>query len=509
VLSALVIVVPFFAAEPIRSMAERQMNACVKGYTAHIGAVDVRPLSLAVHVRDLQIVQDASRDPPMVRIRRISTDVRLGAMLRGRIIAKVLVDEAHVDTNRAQVLRELETPIALLKDCALVRALRVVYAIELFRVSNGSVSYVDRAEARPLTLRELNMKVHNIRIVRSGADVQPSPLTVGGVVFDEGRFSVDGSADLLREPHAAFKGRVAIARIPLDHLSPLTAPYGLTIAHGTLEGVGNVEYSPDVALLDLEHVEVDRLQGDYAFRKPAAGPAKEAAKAAAVKAHEVSAAPNVVLRARRVRVQQATLGFVNEGVQPRYRIFVDDMNLHMENFANHLTEGTGAARLTGRLMGSGETVVTATLRPETNGPDFDLSARIEEMDLRQLNDVLRAHAQIDLASGLFSMYSEMHVKDGRVEGYVKPLLRGLKAYDPAQDQEKSIGQKIKEKAVNIAGKLLRNRPRSEVATVVPITGPLENPKANTWETIITLLQNAFFKAILPGFIEEARGASRR
>ena len=48
----------------------------------------------------------------------------------------------------------------------------------------------------------------------------------------------------------------------------------------------------------------------------------------------------------------------------------------------------------------------------------------------------------------------------------------------------------------------------EVATVAPIAGPLENPKASTWQTFIGLVQNAFFKAILPGFLRERAGLTR-
>jgi hypothetical protein len=31
---------------------------------------------------------------------------------------------------------------------------------------------------------------------------------------------------------------------------------------------------------------------------------------------------------------------------------------------------------------------------------------------------------------------------------------------------------------------------------------LDNPKASTWEALVGLLRNAFFKAILPGFERE-------
>jgi hypothetical protein len=45
---------------------------------------------------------------------------------------------------------------------------------------------------------------------------------------------------------------------------------------------------------------------------------------------------------------------------------------------------------------------------------------------------------------------------------------------------------------------------------VPLSGDIEAPVTGTWETIIRLIQNAFFKAILPGFEKEAsRGGGQR
>jgi len=105
-------------------------------------------------------------------------------------------------------------------------------------------------------------------------------------------------------------------------------------------------------------------------------------------------------------------------------------------------------------------------------------------------------------AGEFNLYTEIGVKNGEIRGYVKPLFRDLTGYSPGQDEDKSFGQKLKEKAVDVLGKVLKNRPREEVATVIPVSGPLENPKASTWETLIGLVRNAFIKAILPGFERE-------
>jgi hypothetical protein len=49
---------------------------------------------------------------------------------------------------------------------------------------------------------------------------------------------------------------------------------------------------------------------------------------------------------------------------------------------------------------------------------------------------------------------------------------------------------------------LKNRPRQEVATKVPITGDIESPQTSTWQMVVKLVENAFFKAILPGLDRE-------
>jgi hypothetical protein len=127
--------------------------------------------------------------------------------------------------------------------------------------------------------------------------------------------------------------------------------------------------------------------------------------------------------------------------------------------------------------------------------------------MRPMNDLLRAYGNFDVTAGLFSLYSELSVKRGRVEGYIKPLFRDIKVYDARQDQEKSLFHKLYEGLVGGVAKLLENTPREEVATRTEVSGALENPQTSTWQTVINLVKNAFFKAILPGFEREIRSRS--
>jgi hypothetical protein len=97
------------------------------------------------------------------------------------------------------------------------------------------------------------------------------------------------------------------------------------------------------------------------------------------------------------------------------------------------------------LMGSGATHISGAFRPETISPDSDLSVKVRRTPIKSFNQVLRAYGRLDVASGVLSVYSEMTVKHGKVNGYLKPRFKDVKAYDPSQDQDRGLLQKIFEK----------------------------------------------------------------
>ena len=149
-------------------------------------------------------------------------------------------------------------------------------------------------------------------------------------------------------------------------------------------------------------------------------------------------------------------------------------------------------------MGSGALKVAGAFRPELESPDFDLSVKIIKTQVKSLNRLLRAYGGIDAAGGLFSLFSEMSVKNGMVKGYLKPLFKDVTAYDPRQDRDKGVLNQIYEKTINALAEMLKNTPRDEVATKTDLSGTVDNPQASTWELVLTLFQNAFFDAVLPG-----------
>jgi len=67
---------------------------------------------------------------------------------------------------------------------------------------------------------------------------------------------------------------------------------------------------------------------------------------------------------------------------------------------------------------------------------------------------------------------------------------------------------VYERVVSGVAKLLENRAREEVATKAPVEGRIDNPNVSLVDVVIRLVQNAFFKAILPGFDLELGRAER-
>jgi len=510
VLVALVVAVAFFVDEPMRRVTERQMNARLKGYTARIGRLDFHPLGFGIDFYDVILIQNAHPEPAVMRVHRLSASVQWDALVHRRVVADFLLDTPEIYLDRRHVEAEAKDPTPVGQH-GWQEALQAMYPLKInrFRVRNGSLTYVDSSQAEPLRLTAIEAIARNIRNVKSQPDEFPSPLTLSAVMFDHGRVAFDGHADFLREPYAGVKGTAEMANVPLNYARPVAARYGLTLTSGVFGGKGYIETTPNVTIVDLEELRVDGLKADYAYRARTTEPVKQAAAKTAETAKQVSNQFDMVLRARRVHVNDATVGVVNERTHPQYRVALTDTNLVIENFSNQKPDGLGNVRLRGRFMDSGDMVVQAAFRPENNGPDFTMDVRIENTDLRSMNDLLRAHAGIDVSSGVFSVYSEMRVRNSHIQGYVKPLFRDLVVYDPAKDRDKPFGERVKEHVASVIGKVFKNRQREEVATVVPISGPLQNPKASTLETALGLVENAFIKAILPGFESESSRALRR
>jgi Domain of Unknown Function (DUF748) len=494
----LAVLLSFFVNEPLRRYVEGQMNARLMGYRVSIGGLSFHPVGLSLTLSDLVFVQDANPDPPVASIPRLDASLQWKALLSAKLVANFALNRPRLHVDTKQLRREAADPEPVTRK-GWQEAFQAIYPLRInqFEIVDGAVTYVDEGPFEPLELTAVHFSADNIRNIRSRERDYPSAVHLDAVVFKTGKVTVDGNADFLADPHLGIKGSIALDGIDLDYFKAITNRYNVIVKKGVLSAKALVEYAPTIKVVDLESATVRQVQIDYTPAKT--GAIQQATAKTAQKAKEVSNEPDLLLRAKEVKVVDSTVGFVNKAAAPPYRVFLADTTLIVSNFSNQRAEGVTVAKLTGKFMGSGATSATATFRPNKRGPDFAVNVRIENTDLRTMNELLRAYGKFDVAAGSLSVYSEINVKNQQVEGYVKPLFSGLDVYASEQDRDKGLGRKLYEKAVEGVSKILKNAPRKEVATVASLSGPIENPGANTIEVTAKLIQNAFFKAILPGF----------
>jgi hypothetical protein len=496
----------WFADEPLRRYMEAEVNRRLTGYTVQIAALHVHPWIAALELRDATIVQDANPDPPVAQVSRLVTRIDWRGLLHRRVVADISFERPTVYLNLTQLRAEASETTAL-KDRGGQHALEALafdLKINRLRVVEGDVTYVDQGPFKPLHVSRVNLGAENIRNIASKGQVYPSPIHLEAVVFDAGSARLDGRADFLAEPHVGVQAALRLDQVALDYFKPITNRYNLAVRNGSLSLAGNVEYAPTITRLILERVLVHGVALEYLHLPHTAEAEKARAQQTAEAAKQVASTSSMELRIDRLDVVKSTFGFTNQAAQPAYRLQLTDTTLTVEHLGNQRRDGPAVARLTGQLMGRGETRLTATLQPQAGSADMDVTAQVEDADLVRLKDLVRAYGGFEITAGEFSVYSELQMRGGAIAGYVKPLFRGVEVgTDGEAVAEKGLRQRLYEGLVGIGAKVLKNRLRGEVATVVPISGRVDRPAVGRWEAVGRLLQNAFLKPIAPGY-EPAR-----
>ena len=511
VLGILTFAVARYADEPVRRYLEREVNNRLTGYTVRIPSLRVHPWIGSIELYGATIVQDAHPRPPVIHIARLVTSIDWQALLHRRLVADITFDRPTMHLDLKNVRAEAAGDVKL-KDRGWQEALEALafdLKINRLRVLEGDVTYVDRGPFKPLHASRLNLIAENIRNVRSKEREYPSDIRLDGIVFETGSVWLDGRANFLAEPHPGVEANLRLDRVGLDYFKPITDRYNVSVDRGTLSLSGTMEYAPKITRVVLDRVLVQGAALEYRHLSRTAQAEQERARQAVDAARQVAGKSDTELRIDRLDIVKSTFGFANHAATPPYRLVLTNTDLTVRHLGNQQGE-PASVRIKGQLMGRGETQLAATLRPRTGGADMDVTAQIEDADLVRLRELVRAYGKVDVAAGVFSVYSEMQMKDGMITGYVKPLFRGVevgRASDVAA--EKGLRRRLYEGMVGVAAKVLKNRPRREVATVIPISGPVARPRISRWDAVGGLLRNAFVEAIHPGFetLPSPNGAS--
>ena len=184
------------------------------------------------------------------------------------------------------------------------------------------------------------------------------------------------------------------------------------------------------------------------------------------------------------------------GIQTEDALTAEHVNALVSNLRNVNDADTEAfARFESKAQVLGEAAVSINgrLDPLAQQPTFDVDMTLEKVQLADLNPWLREFLKADAEAGTFQLYLELAAADGAFKGYAKPVMQDVDMYG-TQEQNDPLLRKIWEGIVEFAANVVENEEEDQVAARIPFTGTITNPQTSIWQTIASVLRNAFVSA---------------
>jgi hypothetical protein len=202
----------------------------------------------------------------------------------------------------------------------------------------------------------------------------------------------------------------------------------------------------------------------------------------------------------RLRIRDGTLFFRNPASDPPVNLEARQLQVYGVNLNN---SGHSKERRPSRVDITAHVLKTGTLKsrleisPVAKRPDFHLTVELKHVSLPEMNNFLKAYALVDAESGRFEMFAEIDTVDGKIDGYVKPIIEDLKLVD-LKDLGKNPFQVIWEGIVSAVSFIFTNHSKDTVATKIPFSGTIDDPDPDWFALLGGLLKNAYIRHIFPG-----------
>lgn len=204
-------------------------------------------------------------------------------------------------------------------------------------------------------------------------------------------------------------------------------------------------------------------------------------------------------------VDHGMVRFEDRSSHPHIDLVMDDIALHVTGISDHPHPKQDIAlptkiTLTARVLQLGSMKLIAGLDHFSVPPRFDGDIAVVHVPLVRLAQFTRAHGGFDFARGTIEMFGEAKLSNGKITGYVKPMIANMAVFDKtsAGDKNDTTMEMVWEKFVENVFLIFQNNESKRIATRIPISGQLDNPQASPWGALGKAVSNAFVTALLPG-----------
>jgi hypothetical protein len=197
-----------------------------------------------------------------------------------------------------------------------------------------------------------------------------------------------------------------------------------------------------------------------------------------------------------VEARNGSVTFRAPGIATQDALTAQNVNAEVRNLTNvsdSTLEAFADFDVHGEILGQAPAHIAGRVDPGADHPTFDVNMTLEKVELVQLNPWLRAYAKVDAEGGSFQLYSEIAAEDGAFKGYVKPLMQDVNIYS-SKEEESNPFRRLWEGLVEVVAELFENQSEDQVASLVPLSGRLDDPDVDVFESIVGVLRNAFVGA---------------
>jgi hypothetical protein len=490
----------FFLDDMIRARTQAAMNQKLTGYHVALDHAHLQLVGGILTLKGLRVIQQAHPHPPIADIAMLRFHIQLKELFSRRVVADVLLHRPRIHIDQTQFVTEKNSKVPL-RQKGWQDALEAAYPFKINRITidHGDVVYIQDAVNPPLHLAGLNFIADNIRNIHAPDNAYPSRFHASVVIFDTGHATLDGHANFLEEPFPGARAQYRITNVPLSAFDPEIRQINITVHGGRLASEGLLEYSPKVTRVEVNNATIADVGVGYIHSPATQKQEARRVKETGTQIEKQNNRPAVDITVREFDINHGNFSYTDQTGNPNYKLFINDADLTLQNLSNHQYRGPADVSLHGKFMGSGDTTVSGTFRASRGGPAFDLKLVLVNTDLPSLNDLLRSFGSFDVAAGKLSVYSQVAVKDGNIDGYVKPMFADLEVYNYQKDKNTPIMHQAKELVIGGAAHLLKSHRTDQVASDIDLKGKLTSPNVDTWQALGQVLRNAFIEAILPGF----------
>ncbi len=495
-----VFIASFFLDDIVRARTQAAMNSKLKGYHVALAHAHLQLLGGVLTLNGVKVIQEAHPRPPVADIATMRFTIQVKELFSRRVVADVLLSHPKLHIDETQFVAEKKSSVPL-RQKGWQDALEAAYPFKInrFTIYEGDVVYIQDRVNKPLHLANLNFVADNIRNIHAPENDYPSRFHATVVIFDTGHATIDGHANFLEEPFPGARAKYTIQNVPLSAFDPEIRQINIAVSGGRLSSNGLLEYSPKITRVEVNNAAIDAVDVDYVHTEETKQAEAKRVKATGKEIEKQNNRPAVEISVRDLDIVHSNFAYTDKTGNPNYKLFINDTELTIRNLSNHQTQGPAELTLRGKFMGSGDTNVAGNFLASGQGPEFNLKVAIQNTDLASINDLLRSFGRFEVANGQLSVYSQVAIKNGNIDGYVKPLFANLKVYDPQKEKGTSILHKAKELAIAGASHIFKNHSTEQVATDVDLKGKLSSPDINTWQALSEVVRNAFIEAIIPGF----------